>query len=584
MCGIFVYHILDYSTEKNTIQVTNDLSSDILFFNASLMNYRGNTTNICKTPYTYMFHRRLAINDLTINGKQPFHYKGIYCLINGEILNHKYLKSLLILDTENHYMFHSKSDCEVVIPLYLKYGTKFINKLIGMFSGVIYDSNKNKLIAFRDPYGITSLYYGLTKNNNIVFSSDLKCLNNICEDARQFPPGKLYNTYLSHNDYDNKKNDSVIDYISSKFISYNDSKWNYGNYIPSKEFNLEILKNLIIESVVTNVNEADANVGFLLSGGVDSSLVMAIAARHTKKPIHTFTIGFKGSPDVKAAESIIDHYKSKGIEIYHKSYIISIEEAISSLPDVINAIETYDLTTVRASIPMYLLMKRIKSFTNIKVILSGEGADELFSGYAYNRHAPDKKELHLESIDKIKKLYLYDNLRSHKCGLSNTIEIRPPFLYKPLVDYVLDIDPHFRHPKSFSNPFTNTEYCEKYILRKCFDENEFYLPNSILWREKEQFSDGVSSYTSKYNLIDSIKNYANLAISDLEFETKNLKFLYNTPLTKEQYLYRNIFSKIFPKMQKVAEVNNKSIACSTERAIRWMNITDENKIDPSGRI
>ncbi len=604
MCGIFVAFGHGPKVHINDKLMTNA---------ANMMNHRGTSTEIVSTSVIsntskstiYMHHRRLAINDVTDNGAQPFIHNGIYCVVNGEILNHRYLRSIA-----GPYSYHSTSDCEVIIPLYRKYGFRFVEKLQGMFAGVIYDSEKNRMVAFRDRYGIVSLYYGMTRSHNadaqniIIIASEIKCLVGLVDKAHHVPPGKLLMSNGVTINYRDEKwmrsmpADSIDSALYDRSVGIMDVSYSEVDYAKEIRSNLNyrvktddlyalngvsgvsmnLMKGLLIESVRLNVLESDVPIGFLLSGGLDSSLVMSIAKTHTDVPIHAFTIGMPGSPDVKAAKEVVAYLNQSGRKILHTIYCFTIEEAISSISDVVRAVETYDITTIRASIPMYLLMKRIKTYhPEIKVVLSGEGSDELFSGYLYNQFAPSSKDLHCEAVDKINKLYMYDNLRAHKCAIANTIEIRPPFLYSPLVNYVMNIHPVFRHPTTFG--------IEKYILRKAFEAGG-YLDNRSLWRTKAQFSDAISADEDQAeNLIDQIAKYANTQISDLDMLNRASRFEINPPMSKEQYVYRMYFEQHFGSaLVDITETNNKSIACSTERAMKWMDLDPSSNInDPSGR-
>ncbi len=577
MCGIFVVVSPSVSPDK---------INEYLGY-ASRLDHRGTSSSYTMiNRKIFMYHRRLAINDMSSNGTQPFVYDNVYSLCNGEILNYVYLKSHC-----NDATYASHSDCEVIGPLYRRYSTRFVTKLQGMYAGVVYDSIKNNVVVFRDRYGIVSLYYGYTPRNELVIASEIKALTGLCTSIHCMPPGKimLNGTLINYSDdkwtkslITNSSDDGLyssrpqnVDFdLIHRTLEYRIQIDDLYDIHGTSGITLRLLKSLLLESVRANSLLSDANLGFLLSGGVDSSLVVSIAHQHTNIPMNTFTIGLLGSPDVIAAESVVSYLNDRGRKVNHTSYTFTIEEAISCLPDVISSIETYDITTVRASIPMYILMKRIKAFTDISVILSGEGADEIFSGYAYNEFAPSSQELHDEAVEKLSKLHLYDNRRSHLCGMSNTIEIRPPFLYKPLIDYVMNIHPVFRHPKSYQ--------IEKYILRKTFDDGT-YLPDSVLWRRKEQFSDGIScEVDSRNNLIDCMKNYADRCVSDEDFANRHALYSVNVPLTKEQMMYRRIYDSLY-KTHDHIEKNDISVACSTARVSGWMDLSKHSN-DPSGRL
>ncbi len=525
MCGIFcAYSIL--SKDKYTLLIEN----------AELMNYRGESTKqMVINNKCLMWHRRLAIMDTTNRfADQPFSYKGVFCIVNGEIYNYEYCRKIV------EHTFRSGSDCEVIIPMYLKYGTQFVGMLQGMFSFALYDSTKDLLIAGRDHIGMTSLYYGKLSDTDFVLSSDLKSIDKICTDIVNVPAGHVFikskNGQSTHSYYSLPKEtietpiETVLETIREKFIN-------------------------TVKSHLTS----DVPIGVLLSGGLDSSLVAAVASRLSKDTIKTFTIGVEDSSDVLAADKVADFIKSD-----HTAYNFEAVDAPAILKEVIYAIETYDLTTVRASIPLYLLTKWIRADTGIKVILSGEVSDEIFAGYSYFKYAPSSNELLAETRDKVSMLQRYDCLRAHKATIANTIEIRIPFGDQHFVDYVMSIDPKYKMYEPYG--------IEKYILRKAF---EGYLPDEILWRKKEQFSDGVSS--EKENVISVLKQFANDTISDEEFEKNK-----GPTITKEGYLYYKTYKELF-NSDSTVDNNVKSVACSTARALKWLNISEDSPMnDPSG--
>jgi asparagine synthase (glutamine-hydrolysing) len=347
--------------------------------------------------------------------------------------------------------------------------------------------------------------------------------------------------------------------------------------MPTGDVNYEEIKQKLINSVLKHTL-SDQPIGILLSGGLDSSLVTSIMCYLKKNklinnPIKTFTIGLENAVDIIAAE------KTAGfLSTDHSTYNFEVDDAIDVLENVIYHLETYDITTIRASIPLYLLSMQIKEDTDIKVLLSAEIADEIFGGYLYFHKAPNREEMQYELVDKVNALHKYDLLRAHKATMANTIELRVPFGDKDFIDYVMNIDPKYKMIDK-----NNDNYIEKYILRKAFDNGEF-LPSEILWRVKEQFSDGVSS--DKENLIDELKKHADNKINNKEFEKRTELFPINTPITKEGFLYRQIFEKFYKKncCLKTVDENTKSIACSTARAMEWLGIDANNiKNDPSGR-
>jgi asparagine synthase (glutamine-hydrolysing) len=505
----------------------------------------------------FFFHNRLSINDLSEKGSQPMTNKQIMIIVNGEIYNYKKLHSIIKKELPT-YNFRSTSDSEILIPMYLLYGSAFIRHLRGMFSFVLYDMKKNIVLAARDHIGITSLYYAEDKENDtIMFASEMKCLTDLSDNVKNFEPGYMF--------------------INRSFFNYYNPPWNNTEIIPTGEVNYEEIKQKLIDSVLKHCM-SDQPIGILLSGGLDSSLIASIMSYLKKNklinnPIKTFTIGLEDAVDIIAAEKVADFLESE-----HSTYNFGVEDAIDVLENVIYHLETYDITTIRASIPLYLLSMQIREDTDIKVLLSGEVADELFGGYLYFHKAPNQEEMHLELVDKVNALHKYDLLRAHKSTLANTVELRVPFADQDYIDYIMNIDPKYKMIDK-----ENENNIEKYILRKAFDNGKF-LPDEILWRKKEQFSDGISSETE--NLIDELKKHAEKEITDMEFDERASLFSINTPLTKEGFLYRQIFEKFYKKdcCIKTVDENTKSIACSTARAMQWLGI-DENHVqnDASGR-
>lgn len=470
------------------------------------IKYRGpDTTNIFTNGGIFGFHR-LAIMDLTEHGMQPFTLGKNKLVCNGEIFNHDDLMAKVIT---TGYQFHSTSDCEVLLPLYSKYGIEMFKMLDAEFALVLYDADLNEFIAARDPIGIRPLFYGYSKvSNNIMFASEAKSLVDACDNIMPFPPGHYY--------------------LRGKFISYHDpsKSQNYNN----DEIN-EITKNInqLLTNGVIKRLDADAPLGFLLSGGLDSSLVCSIAAKHLNKPIKTFAVGMDTDAiDLKYAKIVADYIKSD-----HTEVIINKNDVINSLSDVIYHLETWDITTIRASVGMYLLCKWIKNNTNIKVLLTGEVSDELF-GYKYTDYAPTPEDFQCESEKRINELYMYDCLRADRCIASASLEARVPFADLKFVDYVMGINPAKK---------MNVYGQGKYLLRQAFKDN--YLPDSILNRDKAAFSDAVG-----HSLVDYLKEYAESCYSDEEFKAGCLKYSYNPPYTKESLLYRDIFEKHFPNQAK----------------------------------
>jgi len=550
MCGILCIY------QKNGYDLKNKKFLNNILTKTKTLKHRGYTDNYkIINNKIFMYHNRLAINDLSLDGTQPMINNNIIIIVNGEIYNYTSLYEDIKLKLPE-YKFQSKSDSEILIPLYLLYGTQFIKYLKGMYSFILYDINNDRLIASRDHIGIVSMYY-LQENDLIIFASEMKAIIDIHKDnnVKIFKPGSVF--------------------INNEFYNSYMPSWKDMNYLPNNKYNKEEL-NMRLTNAVLSHTLSDVPIGILLSGGLDSSLIASIMCKLKKdklinNEIKTFTIGFENASDILAADKVADYIDSD-----HTAYIFTKEDGLEAIKDIIYYLETYDITTIRASIPMYLLTREIKTDTNIKVLLSGEGSDELFGGYLYFHKAPNKEEFQKELKDKMENLHKYDCLRAHKACMANTIEIRVPFLDKDFIDYVMNIDTKYK--------MINEEHknIEKYILRNSFNNN--YLPNEILWRQKDQFSDAVSS--KEENWIDSLKEYAESLVSDKEYKNRKKKFPINTPITKEHYLYRKIFEEYFPYENciKTVDHNTKSVACSTERGLRWMNINEKSKLnDASGR-
>lgn len=449
------------------------------------------------------FHR-LAIMGLTPEGMQPFELDGSYCVCNGEIYGFDKFRDLL----KDKYTFKSGSDCEILLPMYREYGVEMFGMLDAEFALIIFDVEKKEYIAARDPIGIRPLYYGYAESGAIVFASELKNLVGLCKNIMPFPPGHYYK--------------------GGKFVCYS-KVWHAEKY---SEDCLETACENIRKKLVAGVEKrlvADAKVGFLLSGGLDSSLVCAIAAKKSKAPIRTFAIGMeKDAIDLKYAKKVADYIGSDHTEVY-----MTKDEVISSLEEVIEVLGTYDITTVRASMGMYLLCKYIHEKTDIRVLLTGEISDELF-GYKYTDFAPSPEAFQEESEKRVRELHMYDVLRADRCISSNSLEARVPFGDLDFVSYVLSINPALK---------MNVYGKGKYLLRHAFEGD--YLPRDILMREKAAFSDAVG-----HSMVDDLKEYAEGLYLDEEFEEKCKKYSFAAPFTKESLLYREIFEKYYPNCSK----------------------------------
>jgi asparagine synthase (glutamine-hydrolysing) len=474
--------------------------------NPSKIQYRGpNSTNaLVEDLYCFTFHR-LAIMDVSSLGNQPFVNDKWVVMCNGEIYNFTQLKQ------DNPYDYKSNSDCEVLLPLLTHYSLhELCNQLDGEFAFVAYNKQTKMINAARDPMGIRPLFYGYTDDNQICFASEMKELLDCCKQIFPFPPGYYY---------DGKQ---FLPYL--KLYEINTVKH---NNLPQV---LSSIKDLLISAIQKRLH-ADVPVAFLLSGGLDSSLVCSIAAKYLNKQIETFAIGLDVNPiDLKYAKQVAQYLNSK-----HHEVIITNADVLEALHHVIYLTETWDITTIRASIPMYLLCKYIKQNTKAKVLLTGEISDELF-GYKYTDFAPNAQEFQTESQKRIKELYMYDVLRADRCISSNGLEARVPFSDKKFIEYVMSIDPELK---------LNKYKMGKYLLRKAFDNNE-YLPDEILWRDKAAFSDAVG-----HGMVDCLIAAAEQMYSDEEFQQKIKTYRNNPPPSKEALMYKEIFNNMFANQEHV---------------------------------
>ncbi len=478
----------------------------------------------------FLAHERLSIVDLH-TGKQPIQGTSTAWMIhNGEIYNHQELRDTIL---RNH-SFRTTSDSEVIVHLYEEFGYDFCNFLDGMFAFVVIDGDD--YIAARDPLGIKPLYYGIDERGRKYFSSEMKAIADQCTTFSTFPPGHIYTE-------------------KTGFVKYYQPEWEDASKAVEAVDYKAIRKSLT--QAVKKRLMADVPFGVLLSGGLDSSLTSSIACRlleGTGQKIHSFSIGLDAdSPDTKAARKVAEFIGTEHHEIH-----FTIEQGIEILEKLIWHLETYDVTSIRASTPMYFLSKAITE-QGIKMVLSGEGADEVFGGYLYFRNAPSAAEFQQETIDRVQKLFTADLLRADKSTMAHGLEARVPFLDKEFLELAIKIKPEEKQPKTY-------EGIEKYILRKAFDTPEKpYLPEEVLWRQKEQFSDGVG-----YNWIDTLIEYCTSQVSDTDFESAGKLFPYNTPTTKEAFFYRRIFHKFYPQTS------------AAETVRKWIPKWQENQ-DPSGR-
>jgi len=475
-------------------------------------------------------HERLSIVDLH-TGKQPIQGTDTAWMVhNGEIYNHEALRKGILSD----HTFRTTSDSEVIVHLYEKFGYDFCEHLDGMFVFVVVDGDD--FIAARDPLGIKPLYYGIDERGRIYFSSEMKSLADQCKTFSTFPPGHYYTQ-------------------KTGFVKYYKPEWEFESKAV-EELDLKALRETLTKSVKKRLM-ADVPFGVLLSGGLDSSLTSSIAARlleETGQKLHSFSIGLDDtSPDLLAARKVADFLGTEHHEIQ-----FTVEQGIAVLDKLVWHLETYDVTSIRASTPMYFLSKAITDM-GIKMVLSGEGADEIFGGYLYFRNAPSVLDFQKETIERVQKLFTADLLRADKSTMAHGLEARVPFLDKEFLELAIKIRPEEKQPLTYNG-------IEKYILRKAFDTpDKPYLPEEVLWRQKEQFSDGVG-----YNWIDTLIAYCTSQVTDEDFAQAKSLFPYNTPTTKEAFFYRRIFHKHFPQVS----------AAQTVR--KWIPKWQENE-DPSGR-
>lgn len=510
-------------------------------------------------PRAILVHERLAIVDPT-GGSQPLRSSDgeLALAVNGEIYNHRELEQQLV----QPYEFQTKSDCEVINALYREGGDlgDLLNRLNGIFAFALWDAARGRYVIARDPIGVCPLYWGHDADGRLWVASEMKALARLCDDVSPFPAGHYYDSEVG----------APVKYYQRPWRDYDATQ------------GVEVSKQELREAFERAVHRqmmSDVPYGVLLSGGLDSSLVAACAARFARRRVeeddqaeawwprlHSFAIGLEGSPDLAAAE-----IAAQALGTVHHGFTYTFEEGLDVLPDVIQHIETYDVTTIRASTPMFLLARRIKAM-GVKMVLSGEGSDEIFGGYLYFHKAPNAREFHEELVRKLDALHSFDCLRANKSMMAWGVEPRVPFLDVEFLDVAMRMD---AQAKMVDKAAGGKRGIEKAVLREAF---EGYLPDSILWRQKEQFSDGVG-----YGWIDGLKAHAEAQVSDRDMATAVGRFPINTPQTKEAYFYRGLFERHFPGAACAETVpGGKSIACSSPAAIAW-DASFANAADPSGR-
>jgi len=513
-------------------------------------------------------HERLGIVDPD-SGDQPLfnESRDIVLGVNGEIYNHLELREKLEERAPGKHKFLTKSDCECLLHLYAEDGVDFLskNEVCGMYAFCLWDLKKEIFIIARDTVGIIPLYQGWGTDGSVHVASELKALHKACQRYEEFPPGHVY---------DSKSDTKKCFYTPC---------WYNPKVVPSEEIKLAGLREAFERAVISHLM-SDVPYGVLLSGGLDSSLIASIMSRHCHRRIesdgrdqaywptlHSFSIGLKGSPDLKAAREVAEFLKT-----VHHEYVFTPREGLDALSDVIYNIETFDVTTIRASTPMYLMARKIRA-QGVKMVLSGEGADEIFGGYLYFHKAPNAEEFHEENVRKVKQLHLYDCLRANKSMMSWGVEARVPFLDRRFMEEAFSFTPK----QKMCVDAEGKKRTEKWVLRKAFDfpGSRAYLPSEVLWRQKEQFSDGVG-----YLWIDSLKEHAEATITDQQMKTASNRFPLKTPRTKEAYMYREIFARHFGENGPAAQCVGwqDSIACSSEVALRW-DKAFQGRADASGR-
>jgi len=546
MCGITAIF--------NIREGKEDLRKQVLAMSKKIRHRGPDWSGIYSGKSAILTHERLSIVD-PASGGQPLKSKDgkLVLSVNGEIYNHREIREEL----KDEYEFQTGSDCEVILALYKKKGVNCIEDLNGIFAFALYDEEKDSYLIARDPIGVIPLYIGHDDKGHLLISSELKGLEGFATSYDQFPPGHYF--------YSEDR----------EFTKWYVRDWMDYENVKDNPASVDELRDAL-EAAVQRQLMSDVPYGVLLSGGLDSSITSAVAKQYAAKRIesdgkadawwpqlHSFAIGLKGAPDLVAAQKVAD-----AIGTVHHEINYTIQEGLDAIRDVIYFIETYDVTTVRASTPMYLIARVIKSM-GIKMVLSGEGADEVFGGYLYFHKAPDAKAFHEETLRKISKLYLYDCLRANKSLSAWGVEGRVPFLDKEFLDVAMRLNPQDKMAKGKGRTI------EKRILREAF---EHLLPEEIAWRQKEQFSDGVG-----YNWIDTLKEVAASQVTDEQMAHAKERFPINTPQNKEEYHYRTIFEEHFPSESAARSVPSvPSVACSTPEALAW-DASFTNKNEPSGR-
>lgn len=544
MCGIV--GVFDLKVNYQELKPT------VLKMSKKLRHRGPDWSGIFTCEKAILAHERLAIVN-PLSGRQPLYSKdgNLVLAVNGEIYNHQEIRKRY----KDTYEFQTETDCEVILALYRDKGPDFFDEMNGIYAFALYDKEKDCYLIGRDHIGIIPLYMGWDEYGNFYVASELKALEGVCNKIQEFLPGH----YLYSRDGVMKK--------------WYDRDWMNYEAVENSKTTIEELK-AALEATVHRQLMSDVPYAVLLSGGLDSSIISAIAKKFAARRIesgdkldawwptlHSFAVGLTGSPDLAASRKVAEH-----IGTVHHEINFTMEEGLDAIRDVIYHIETYDVTTVRASTPMYLLARVIKSM-GVKMVLSGEGSDELFGGYLYFHKAPGPREFHEETVRKLNKLHLYDCLRANKSLAAWGVEARIPFLDKDFMDVAMRMNP--------KDKMITSDRIEKWVLRKAFED---YLPASVAWRQKEQFSDGVG-----YNWIDTLRMLTEKQVTDEQLANARYRFPINPPMTKEEYFYRSIFAEHYPSESAALCVpSGPSVACSTAEALAW-DSSFSNMNDPSGR-
>ena len=544
MCSIF--GVLEIRQDLDTVR-------KMALRQSRMLRHRGpDWSGVHVAGSAVLAHERLSIVDVNTGAQPLLSEDGLQSLaVNGEIYNHQAIRDRFA----GRYTFRTQSDCEVILPMYRDKGVEFLDELSGMYAFCLYDEDRDFWMMARDPIGIIPLYYGHDANGQLYVASEMKALVEVCNPVHEFPPGHYWCSG------------------EEAPVRWYRRDWEDYAAVQGAKTDRAALRQALEDAVVSHLL-TDVPYGVLLSGGLDSSITAALAARHATMRVeeheespawwprlHSFAIGLEGSPDLLAAQRAADH-----IGTVHHGFTFTLQEGLDALEEVIYHLETYDVTTIRAATPMYLMARKIRAM-GIKMVLSGEGADEIFGGYLYFHKAPDARAFHEETVRKLSRLHSYDCLRANKAMAAWGIEARVPFLDKEFLDVAMRINP--------ADKMIVDGRIEKQVLREAFSD---LLPDEIAWRQKEQFSDGVG-----YGWIDAVRDFTGVQVSDAEMARAESRFPHNPPVSKEGYWFRSGFEQHFPLASAAQCVpGGPTVACSTPEAVLWDKALQEMN-DPSGR-